>query len=156
MFRHLVLVSIVAVGLAACQDGAGQKEAVGTLLGGVGGAVAGAQFGKGDGRVAASAAGALLGALLGNQVGRSLDRADELALRQSFATALEKSKAGTSVEWNNPDSGNYGTVTPERTYKTETGQYCREFSQTIVIGGQSQDAFGTACRQPDGSWKIAQ
>ena len=31
---------------------------------------------------------------------------------------------------------------------------CREFQQTIMIGGQPQQAYGTACRQQDGTWKI--
>ena len=31
---------------------------------------------------------------------------------------------------------------------------CREFQQTIMIGGQPQRAYGTACHQPDGTWKI--
>ena len=32
--------------------------------------------------------------------------------------------------------------------------YCREFTQTISIGGKIQQGYGTSCRQPDGSWKI--
>lgn len=28
----------------------------------------------------------------------------------------------------------------------------REYTTTIVIGGREQDAYGTACLQPDGSW----
>jgi surface antigen len=24
----------------------------------------------------------------------------------------------------------------------------------VVIGGQQEDAYGVACRQPDGSWEI--
>jgi hypothetical protein len=31
---------------------------------------------------------------------------------------------------------------------------CREFRQTITISGQPVQAYGTACRQPDGIWKI--
>ena len=31
---------------------------------------------------------------------------------------------------------------------------CREFQQTITIGGQPQRAYGTACRQADGTWRI--
>ncbi len=33
-------------------------------------------------------------------------------------------------------------------------QSCREYKQTIVIADQIETAKGTACRQPDGSWKI--
>jgi hypothetical protein len=28
-----------------------------------------------------------------------------------------------------------------------------EFQQTITVGGQTQRAYGTACRKPDSSWK---
>ena len=47
-----------------------------------------------------------------------------------------------------------GTYTPTNTYQTTTGQYCREFQQTITVGGQTEDAYGTACRQEDGTWQI--
>ena len=32
---------------------------------------------------------------------------------------------------------------------------CREFQQTIVIGGRLEQAYGTSCQQPDGSWRIS-
>ena len=35
-----------------------------------------------------------------------------------------------------------------------TAQYCREYQQTVVTGGMTQAAFGTACLQADGSWEI--
>jgi surface antigen len=155
MLKRIALVSVVALGLAACQStGQGQKQGVGTVLGGVAGAVAGAQFGKGSGRVAAGAAGALLGAFLGNQVGQSLDNADRLAMQRSTNNALERQPSGTAVAWKNPDSGNHGTVTPKPVYTDSSGKYCREFSQTVTVGGKTEQAYGTACRQPDGSWKI--
>jgi hypothetical protein len=31
---------------------------------------------------------------------------------------------------------------------------CREIHLQVTIGNQPQDAFGTACRQPDGTWRI--
>jgi surface antigen len=37
---------------------------------------------------------------------------------------------------------------------SESGKYCREFQQTVTIGGKTEQAYGTACRQPDGSWQI--
>lgn len=156
MLNRIAIVSVVALGLTACQttDGGGTKQGVGTVLGGIAGAVAGAQIGQGSGRVAAGAAGALLGAFIGNQVGQSLDRADRLAMRRTTNDALETQPSGTSVAWHNPDSGNRGTITPEPAYQTNQGQYCREFQQTVTVGGKTEQAFGTACRQPDGTWKI--
>jgi surface antigen len=68
--------------------------------------------------------------------------------------AFEQNRTGQSTAWKNPDSGNSGSVTPTRTYQLANGQYCREYNQTILIGGQQHQAYGTACRQPDGSWQI--
>jgi surface antigen len=45
-------------------------------------------------------------------------------------------------------------VTPTRTYQQSSGEYCREYQQTVTVGGKTQEAYGTACRQPDGTWKI--
>ena len=155
MIRKIALVSALALGLAACET-SGPKQTGGTLLGAVGGAIAGAQFGRGEGRLAAVAAGTLLGALVGSEVGKSLDRADRVAMERTTQTSLESQPTGTPSTWTNPDSGNSGTVTPVRTYQTTGGAYCREYQQTVTIGGQTEEAFGTACRQPDGSWKIVE
>ena len=43
---------------------------------------------------------------------------------------------------------------PVRTVQQADGTYCREFQQTVTVGGRTEEAYGTACRQPDGSWKI--
>lgn len=32
--------------------------------------------------------------------------------------------------------------------------YCREYTQSFTVGGKTQNGYGTACREPDGSWKI--
>jgi surface antigen len=150
----ILTVAAMALSLAACESTGGQKQTGGALLGGIGGAVAGAQFGKGSGQIAAAAAGTLLGALIGSEVGRSLDKADmEYANRanQQATTA----PIGAPIRWNNPQSGNSGIVTPVRDgVDSASGAYCREFQQTVVIGGKTQQAYGTACRQPDGTWKV--
>jgi len=156
MIRKIAVVTLLTFGLAACADtgGPGHKQTGGALLGGIGGAVAGSQFGSGTGQLAAVAAGTLLGALIGSEVGKSLDRADQAALAQTTTSSLETLPSGSSSTWRNPDSGNYGTVTPTNTYQNSRGQYCREFTQTINVGGRVEEGFGTACRQPDGSWQI--
>lgn len=33
------------------------------------------------------------------------------------------------------------------------GQYCREYTETVEIGGRRESGYGTACLQPDGSWE---
>jgi surface antigen len=148
-----IAIGLIALSTAACQD-AGQKQTFGTLLGAVGGALAGSQVGKGRGQLVAVAAGTLLGGFLGSEIGKSLDRADRLAMEQTTQRTLEATPSGDSVSWRNPDSGNYGTVRPQPSYQNASGQYCREYAQTITVDGKTETAHGTACRQPDGSWKI--
>jgi hypothetical protein len=31
---------------------------------------------------------------------------------------------------------------------------CRDYKHSIMIDGEKQDVFGTACKQPDGSWRV--
>jgi surface antigen len=152
MFHKLIVVTFAALALAACEQ-PGQKQFGGTVLGGAAGALAGSQFGGGKGQLAAVAAGTLIGALIGSEVGKSLDRADQAAMGQA-ATTARTAPIGQTITWNNPDSGNYGTVTPTKDGTRADGAYCREFQQTVTVGGKTEEAYGTACRQPDGSWKI--
>jgi len=39
-------------------------------------------------------------------------------------------------------------------YTAPNGQTCREYQSTVVVNGQQQPSYGTACLQPDGSWRI--
>ncbi|MDF1552761.1 MAG: RT0821/Lpp0805 family surface protein [Deferrisomatales bacterium] len=142
------LLGVLMLALAACAGG--RKETAGTLLGGALGGVLGSHVGGGHGRTAGVIIGTLLGALVGQDIGRSLDEADELRA----AHVLEKNKTGQTSTWENPDKGTQVAVTPIKTYQAPSGQYCREYQTEVAIGGQTEKAYGTACRQPDGQWKI--
>ena len=39
-------------------------------------------------------------------------------------------------------------------YDASSGSYCREYQREVLINGQPVAAYGRACQQPDGSWKI--
>jgi surface antigen len=93
------------------------------------------------------------GALLGGLAGNLLDQRDKRLAAEAQQRALETAPSGKSVSWTNPDTGNSGAVTPVRTFQSG-GAYCREFQNTVTIGGNQEKAYGTACRQPDGSWRI--
>ena len=145
--------AVVILFLAGCQTG-GPKQTGGTLVGAGLGALAGSQIGRGRGQLAAVAIGALAGAMLGSNIGKSLDDADRQAALHAQGQA-HTAPIGQSVSWNNPNSGNYGTFTPTRDgTDNRTGAYCREYQTTITVGGKTEQAYGTACRQPDGSWKV--
>ncbi|MDE3015872.1 MAG: glycine zipper 2TM domain-containing protein [Pseudomonadota bacterium] len=132
------------------------KQDVGTVAGAVGGGVLGSMVGRGTGQVAATIVGGLLGGAIGNSIGKSLDNADMAAYNATSQKALETAQPGQTLPWQNPESGNSGTVTPSNYYQNAQGQYCREYSQTVTVGGRTQQAYGKACRQPDGSWQITQ
>ncbi len=151
-FRILIPCLVVSgLLLSGCQN---PKQTGGAILGTVAGGVLGSNVGKGKGRLAATAVGAVAGAIVGSEIGKSLDNIDRMAMRRTTQTALEKSKSGQVSTWSNPDSGNSGTITARPAYKNQAGRYCREYQQTVTIGGQTESAYGTACRQPDGTWKI--
>ena len=154
MKHFAALVTVVVFTLAACAPQMGPKETGGALLGAGTGALIGSQIGQGRGTMVAVAVGTLAGALIGQSVGQSLDRADQLAMQQNAQYALEHTRTNSTTNWVNPDSGNYGSFTPVETYQRRDGQYCREYVQTVSVGGQPQQAYGTACRQPDGTWRI--
>jgi len=144
---------VSAVALAGCQTNSGPKQTVGGLGGAVLGGLAGSQVGSGSGRLWATGAGVLIGALAGSEVGKSLDKADQMYAHRANRQA-QTAPLGETITWNNPETGNYGSVTPVRDGTTQTGRYCREYQQTIYVDGQQQTGYGTACRQPDGSWEI--
>ena len=136
----LILASVIV--LPACQ-GQGPKQSVGS------------KFGSGKGKLLGTAIGVLAGAWMGGEIGKSLDAEDRAAMQRTSQRAMEKAKTGSRTKWSNPDSGNRGSITPTKTYKTASGQYCREYQQTVTVGGRTQEAYGTACRRPDGTWRIA-
>jgi len=147
--------------LSSCQEG--QNEGMGTFLGMLGGAVIGSAIAgdgggrhgrRGGGNEGAIIFGALAGAVIGNSIGRKLDEADRTRMYQAQHVAFENYPSGQRSNWYNPDTGNSGSYTPRPAQQERSGQYCREYQQTVTIGGKLEEAYGKACRQPDGNWKI--
>ncbi len=95
----------------------------------------------------------VLAALVSDDLATRLSRADQLALERTTQTTLESVPIGTESRWNNPESGHSGTVTPTRTFQRPSGQYCREFTQVVVLAGRREENKGTACREADGTWR---
>ena len=149
-----VVVGLVLAMLAGCASPSGGPGG-GTAIGGLGGAAAGGLLGAAlGGNATGIAAGVLIGGLLGAGIGSALDSNSQRHMNQTVQRSLETTPSGTASSWTNPDNGNRGTVTPTRTFQNAQGAYCREFQQTVSIGGREERAYGTACRQPDGSWKV--
>ena len=161
--RRLAPAVALAFALAACEtvgrgvESAGEKiqenpkAVLGTVVGAAGGGLIAAAAGGGTGWIVA---GSLLGGLAGGAIGHKLDARDKRMAEEAAARAFEQNRTGQTSTWSNPDTGNSGTVTPTKTYQLASGQYCRRYTQTIRVGGEPQEASGTACRRSDGTWEI--
>jgi len=149
--KAIAVVALAALIFTGCETVQGNPK---TAIGGLGGATVGGLIAAAAGGGGAGiAAGVIGGALLGGLAGNLLDDRDKRMANAAAQRALETAPSGKAVAWNNPDSGHAGTITPVRTYESN-GSYCREYQQTVTIGGKPENSHGTACRQPDGSWKI--
>jgi surface antigen len=148
-----VVLAITSIGCAGTTESVrnNPKTAIGAGSGMVGGAAIAALAGAGAGWIVGAAA---LGALFGGAVGKSLDERDKRLAAEAHQRSLEYGRTGQTQTWTNPDTGHSGSITPTRTYQNASGQYCREYTQNIQIDGQTHQGHGTACRQPDGSWRM--
>ncbi len=155
MKNIIATMAAAALLLAGCSDfnDMGNKQMIGGGTGAVLGGLAGAQFGKGTGQLVGVGVGALLGTLVGSSIGKSLDKADLMYAQQAQNHAYT-APIGETVNWNNPQSGHSGTITPVRDGRSTNGRYCREYTQTIYVDGRQETGKGTACQNSDGTWQV--
>lgn len=152
----LAALAAVIIPLSACGPDAGENQELGTLLGAVVGGLAGAQVGDGDGQLVAIGVGVLLGSLIGGDIGRTMDAVDRQLMAETTQNTLHYEPIGNVIKWQNPDDPTHsGTVVVNSTQQVGD-TFCREFQQTVTIGGQEEAAFGTACLMPDDTWQIQQ
>lgn len=83
-----------------------------------------------------------------------LDFLNEAQQREHEAAQIAATTApiGERIIWQ--EGGASGTVVATREGTSTSGRYCREFQQEVSIGGKTEQAYGTACRNPDGSWEV--
>ncbi len=70
----------------------------------------------------------------------------------AMQNALETRPGGETVAWINDETGNQGAVTPQRTFITDRGVFCRDYNESIEVGGKSGVVENTACRTEAGRW----
>jgi surface antigen len=85
-------------------------------------------------------------------VSQRLDAADRAAMARTTQVALEGNQPNEPLRWQG-ESGS-GTITPGAYYETADGRYCRDFAETITVGGQTEQDHGNACRGPGGLWRV--
>ncbi len=129
-------------------SGCASQQQKGTIIGGVTGALIGSVIGDGSGQNVAIAAGAIAGSLIGSSIGQRFDEQDQ----GRSAYSLERNQRSS---WTNSTTGHRYTVMPSPTLApSSSSQQCREFTVDTQIGNRTETAYGIACRQNDGRWKI--
>lgn len=151
MFRTVTAVALAAaLALAGCAEG--NKADSGLVVGAVAGGLLGNTVGKGSGRAAATIVGAVVGGIVGSEIGRSMDEQDRQLAQRAEYDAFERGPPGRPVRWHNDRNGRYGDIVVMETYHRGE-QNCRDYTHTIYIDGRRQVMRGTACRNPDGTWR---
>lgn len=141
-----------ALMVTGCGPNGPTKSDTGLAVGAVAGGIIGNQVGNGTGKVLATVAGAVVGGIVGSEIGRAMDQQDRMLAQQAEFDALERGNSGVPRRWRNPDNGRYGDVVPSRPYRRGPDD-CRDYTHTIYIDGRPQTMRGTACRNPDGTWR---
>jgi len=153
--RCLAAVSIVAL-LGACttieeETGVSKETQKGAAIGAAAG---GLLLGIASGKVGWVLAGTLIGGLLGGYVADRLDESDKDEAGAAANEAITTKSEGEQATWTNPESGNSGATKIEDIYRKDDGTLCKRFTETVEVEGETHTAKGTACEQPDGTWKI--
>jgi surface antigen len=93
------------------------------------------------------------GGLMGAEVGRSLNDADRSIALKAEYEALEYGRPGQPTVWQGKSGDNHGEVKVGSAYQVNRLD-CREYTHNVWIGGRLRVVKGTACREPDGVWRI--
>jgi surface antigen len=142
------IVGAIAINLASCSNWS--KQDTGVAVGAASGAALGGLFFHGDSQIPAMILGGVAGGLLGGSIGSNMDKQD----RANMSRAITTTPVNHTASWTNTTTQTTYQVTPVRAYHTTSNRYCREYQTTVIVGGEAKKAYGTACRQPDGQWKI--
>jgi hypothetical protein len=59
---------------------------------------------------------------------------------------------GSTQSWANEQTGHRGSLTPTRTYISDSGSFCREYREELVVGEQSGRFYHAACRDENARW----
>lgn len=138
----LLIVSLLSVGCAnKAQQGAG--------TGALGGAAIGALVA--GNKVQGALIGAAIGAGLGYIIGNEWDKYDQKQVSQT----LESAPSGKTVQWTNPDTGNYYEATPHAAYQQDDKLY-RDVTIHGEVDGKEETIHAKAYRNPDGTWTMVQ
>lgn len=85
---------------------------------------------------------------------REFTEADWEIFETQARRALEEDADGVRTDWNNPDTGNHGSIRPLKTLSFN-GQRCRQLAfRNVTATGIKDQAAYHLCQQEDGTWQF--
>ena len=181
-FFQITAVVLTLSSFGAVSAHAGDSEILGTGVGAALGGLLGSQFGHGDGRLAATGLGVFTGGLIGNSVGASVDRSSRGYSGGGYSGGYAYAPSYVPPTYSTPNYVTLPAPPPRVVYSVpnevvvmpaqspdyteapvymdsdydegDDPRYCRQFTQRVLVNGRLQEAYGTACLQPDGSWRV--
>jgi len=166
--RNALICGLLSVALLAGTARAQDSTLTGALLGGAAGAGVGYAFGKGKGAAIGGVTGLALGALAGNA---AQQRSQPKAVYAPPPAYYAPAPSGYYYAPPPPPQPAYAYYPAQPAYAPPPAYAapapapapanlgystanCREYSGTITIDGRQERSYGTACLQPDGTWRI--
>jgi surface antigen len=129
-------------------------DPAGVIAGALIGGLLGNTVASGNARTGATVAGVIFGGALGAGLTRNLDCEDRSYAYKAYSDGFNSGRPNQAYEWRNPRSGRRGVIRTGAYYNDPDGFRCSTFSQTIYVGGRTEEGRGRACQQPDGTWAI--
>jgi surface antigen len=83
---------------------------------------------------------------------QSLADSDVQLASRAMQNTLEQAPDGATRSWTNDQTGHQGSFTPTRTYLSNSGSFCREYREQLVVGDRSGSFHHAACRDENARW----
>lgn len=90
------------------------------------------------------------------KLSRRLDTEDIRRATAAMSTALDPQGSGTSVNWDNPQSGAKGSFTPVGQAYPLDGKICRAFLADVSANDATERLQGAACREKTAEWALTE
>jgi len=81
---------------------------------------------------------------------------DKRRAKAAMSTALDPQGPGTTVAWNNPDTGSKGSFVPVGKAYPANDRVCRAFLADMSLKVSDKSVQGTACADKDGNWAVTE
>ena len=83
-----------------------------------------------------------------------LSSSEKLLVQEALQRTLETRRSQEIYRWSSQNGNSSGFITPLRTFKIDTGHYCRQFMEAVAKQGNLASGIETACRADNGRWIV--